>query len=148
MKITVIAVGKMKDGPLTSLFDTYAKRLRWKIELREIDIKKSNPAEQQEAECAQILSVVPPGTKLIVCDERGRTPTSVEFARQIEQWQSDQIIFAIGGADGMNDAVRQRADLLLSFGRLTWPHQLARVMLVEQIYRAQTILDNHPYHRA
>ena len=148
MKITIIAVGRMKDGALTALFADYARRLRWKSEIKEIDIKKSDAAAQNAAECAQILSFVPDNAKLIVCDERGKMPSSPELAAQLQQWQSDPIIFAIGGADGMDNAVRQRADLLLSFGRLTWPHQLARIMLVEQIYRAQTILDNHPYHRA
>lgn len=147
MKIAIIAVGKLKDGGMKDLFSDYAKRLRWKMTIKEIEIKKSDPAAQKQAECQAILESIPVTSKLIVCDERGKAPSSEEFAKQITLWEKDGVTFVIGGADGVDDAVRNRADLLLSFGRLTWPHQLVRVMLAEQIYRAQTILDGHPYHR-
>ena len=141
----------MKPGPAKELLETYRARLRPPPEIREIEIKKrlTGPA-LAEAEGAALLDTVPDGAHVIVLDERGRALTSMELANHIRQQKecgTAHFAFLIGGADGHNKHVRSRADLLLSFGKLTWPHMLARVMLMEQIYRIETILTGHPYHR-
>lgn len=90
------------------------------------------------------------GTRRVMLDETGKLLSSVEFARVLERWRDDGVRearFMIGAADGFGDAEREGADLLLSFGRATWPHMLARAMLAEQLFRATSILANHPYHR-
>ena len=104
---------------------------------------------QKEGEL--LLSAVPEGGVIIALDERGKHLSSEEFAHRLGTWQDNGIpaaAFLIGGADGHSPEVRQKAHLLLAFGKMTWPHMLARAMLAEQIYRAKTILDGHPYHRS
>ena len=96
------------------------------------------------------MAAVPEGATVVVLDEGGRTLTSAAFARRIGGWRESgvrDLAFLIGGTDGMDESVIGRADLVLSLGSMTWPHLLVRGMLAEQIYRAQTILSGHPYHR-
>ncbi len=96
------------------------------------------------------VPAVEPGTRRVMLDEKGEVLGSVEFARRLERWRDDGVRearFLIGAADGFDEAERAGADLLLSFGRATWPHLLARAMLAEQLFRATSILANHPYHR-
>ncbi|MGK9168213.1 23S rRNA (pseudouridine(1915)-N(3))-methyltransferase RlmH [Inquilinus limosus] len=152
MRLTIAAVGRARPGPLRDLFDDYAGRSAWPLTLREVEARKglSGPALKRE-EAALLLAAVPAGAAVVALDERGRDLDSEGFARLLGRWRDEgrgDLAFLIGGADGHDDAVRDRADLLLCFGRLTWPHMLARAMLAEQIYRAQTILSGHPYHRA
>ena len=93
---------------------------------------------------------MPARARLILLDERGQDLPSRDFAARLEDWQEQgaaQLTFVIGGAEGVLDVMRQRADFILGFGRATWPHRLARVMLLEQIYRARQITAGHPYHR-
>ena len=146
MKVCIVAIGKSKQGsPEQELFDMYKKRSGWSVEVRE----KNNDTQAEEAEFLQ--KSVPNGAKVVVLDEKGENLSSLELARKIEAWQSEgcsEICFLIGGADGHLPQTRQKADLLLSFGRLTMPHMLFRTVLMEQIYRVQTILNGHPYHRA
>lgn len=146
MKVCIVAIGKSKQGsPEQELFDMYKKRLGWSVEVRE----KNNATQAEEAEFLQ--KSVPNGAKIVVLDEKGENLSSLELARKIEAWQSEgcsEICFLIGGADGHLPQTRQKADLVLSFGRLTMPHMLFRTVLMEQIYRVQTILNGHPYHRA
>ena len=104
----------------------------------------------QEEEASQLLALVPDGAIAVVLDERGKALSSADFANRIGTWRDDgirDIIFMIGGADGHHERVRNRADLLFSLGRATWPHMLVRGMIAEQLYRAQQILAGHPYHR-
>ena len=104
-----------------------------------------------EAEAALLLRAVPAGALLVTLDERGRMLSSPEFAALLARWRDDgrqDAAFVIGGADGLAPALRDRADMSISFGRMVWPHMLVRVMLVEQLYRAATILAGSPYHRA
>lgn len=146
MRITVLAIGRAR-GPVADLCADYAKRLTWQFTLKELEPKPAT----QERESAALLAALPEGARVVVCDERGKNLGSQPFADKISQWQDDgarDIAFLLGGADGHADEVRKRADLVLGFGQLTWPHMLARVMLVEQIYRAQQIIAGHPYHRA
>jgi len=153
MKITLAAVGKLKPSPEKELFDLYLRRLSWDVTTREIDIKKpSLPAEQRRAlEAEQILETLSSSGAIIALDERGKSLSSEQFAQRIGNWQNEGIShlgFCIGGQDGLDESVRKRAQLVLSFGALTWPHMLARAMLAEQLYRASTLLSGHPYHRS
>ena len=145
MKISILAIGKCKNGsPEDMLIKEYQKRLAWDLTVKE----KENDTQEKEADF--LLAHIPNGAKVVVLDERGKNITSMEFADVIEKWQLNgvsEICFLIGGADGHLEKVRQKADLMLSFGKLTMPHMLIRAVLSEQIYRAQTILSGHPYHR-
>ena len=145
MSVTVFAVGKLKRGPETELVTRYQSRLkRLKTTLREFPER-----EAKAREGADLLAALPGSSFVIALDERGEDMTSPDLARllgeRLDQGQS--LSFIIGGADGLSDDVRERADRLIRFGRLTWPHQLVRGLLLEQIYRAETILLGHPYHR-
>jgi len=152
MRYHLIAVGRARKGPEQMLFDQYVKRLAVPFSLTEVEEKKNLNSEQlQTSEGKKLLAAIPLGAIIVVLDEKGRTLGSLEIAKKIEFWRDDGIpdlAFVIGGADGLHESVRQRADLLLSFGAMTWPHMLVRAMAVEQIYRSQTILSGHPYHRA
>jgi 23S rRNA (pseudouridine1915-N3)-methyltransferase len=152
MRLTIAAVGRARSGPLRDLFDDYAGRSAWPLSLCEVEARKGLAgAALKREESALLLAAVPAGAAVVALDERGRDLDSAGFARLLGRWRDEgrgDAAFLIGGADGHDEAVRDRADLLLSFGRLTWPHMLARAMLAEQIYRAQTILSGHPYHRA
>ena len=145
MKATIIAIGKCKkNSPEMEIISEYIKRSQWQISIKEKD--NSNPKDESDF----LLSSIPPKSKVIVLDEKGINISSKELAQMIQDWQStgtSEICFLIGGADGHLPSVRQRADLLLSFGKLTLPHMLIRAVLSEQIYRIQTIISGHPYHR-
>ena len=138
MLLHIIARGKIGRSPEGELFDRYLKRIAWPTRLTELPEsggKTPAPAENSVA---------------ILLDEKGEQLGSVEFARRLEQWRDAgrrEARFMIGGADGFGDEERAQADLLLAFGRATWPHLLARAMLAEQLFRATSILANHPYHR-
>lgn len=145
MKITIAAIGKMKKkSAQAEIVAEYAKRLNWNLEIKEMD----NANQQEEAKFLQ--SCISNNAKVIVLDERGENLSSVELAGRIEKWQISgvsDVCFLIGGADGHLEETRKKADMILSFGKLTLPHMLMRVVLVEQIYRIQTIIAGHPYHR-
>lgn len=145
MKALIIAIGKCKkNSPEAQLIAEYVKRSGWEIVVKE----KENSEQTDEAKFLQ--SSIPHGAKVIVLDERGENLKSLELAHKIENWQSNgtsEICFLIGGADGHLQSTRDKADLLLSFGKLTLPHMLMRAVLAEQIYRIQTIINHHPYHR-
>jgi 23S rRNA (pseudouridine1915-N3)-methyltransferase len=148
MRITLLAIGRAR-GEMAELVADYAKRIAppFSLTIREFEPKPAT----SEKECATLLSALPDGAKLVACDERGKIVSSAQFASKIGTFQDmgvRDLAFVIGGADGLTEQMRNRADFILSLGQMTWPHQLARVMLVEQIYRAQQILAGHPYHRA
>lgn len=150
IKIDVIAVGRLKKGPFHELSEEYLKRTRWQLAVHEIESKYTEPAHIQGDESRKIKEYIDNDAFVIVLDERGDGLRSLDFAKTIEKLQNngnDHIQFIIGGADGLTDDIRDRANLLLSFGQQTWPHLFARIMLLEQIYRAQQILAGHPYHR-
>lgn len=151
MRLWLIAVGRLKPGPLKELQRHYAERIRWPIEIREVEERrKLPPAELKEREAALLLAELPKDAVAIALDARGKPLSSEAFATQLAAWRyaAADVAFLIGGADGLADAVRRRADRVLSLGAMTWPHFLVRGMLLEQIYRAQQILSGHPYHRA
>lgn len=152
MRIFLACIGRERPGPTRSLFDAYVARLPWDLELRELEEKKPLPAERRRArEGELLLGALPKSSFVVALDERGKMPDSTEFARLVSTWfrtGDGTISFLVGGADGHADAVRARADYLLSFGRMTWPHMLVRGLLAEQLYRAASINSGHPYHRA
>ena len=145
MKVTIAAIGKCKkNSPEKMLIDEYVKRMAWTVMIKEVD----NSTQAEEAHFLQ--SVIPHGAKVVVLDERGENMKSTELAEKVSNWQLNgcsELCFLIGGADGHLQSTRDRADLLLSFGKLTLPHMLMRAVLAEQIYRIQTIIAGHPYHR-
>jgi len=153
MKITIISIGKFENSPHKAVFDNYLKRLKWKVELRELELKNSHNMSIEkikEGEGALILKALKPSSKLIVCDENGKQFKSRDFAKLISDFalQGDSdLTFVIGGADGLSPEVLQKASLKISLGLMTLPHLMVRSILVEQIYRAATIIDGHPYHR-
>lgn len=145
MKVTILAIGKCKrNSPEAALIGEYVKRSYWDVQIKE----KDNATQAEEARF--LLENIPHGAKVVVLDERGVNIKSTELAAKIESWMlggCSEICFLIGGADGHLSSTRERADLLLSFGKLTLPHMLMRVVLAEQIYRVGTIINHHPYHR-
>ncbi|RAU21908.1 23S rRNA (pseudouridine(1915)-N(3))-methyltransferase RlmH [Paramagnetospirillum kuznetsovii] len=151
MRILLAAVGKAKPGPELDLFHQYVKRLSPPLTLKEVEEKRPLASAQLKAREAELLlSTVPNGAVVVALDERGRHMTSPDFAEKIRVWRDGgigDVAFLIGGADGHGEAVRARADLLLSLGGMTWPHMLVRALLAEQLWRAQAILAGHPYHR-
>ena len=150
MKIKIIAVGKMK-GPEQALVERYTKRLPWPLEIIEIDDRHRQPENRQkDRETRSITAKLPKNAALIALSENGKLLSSRKFAKTIDRYQEDahkELVFLIGGAGGLGQALLARSDLELSFGPMTWPHMMARAMLVEQIYRAASILAGHPYHR-
>jgi 23S rRNA (pseudouridine1915-N3)-methyltransferase len=152
VRFRIVAVGRLRDVPSRALFDAYAARLTWPLTVREVELKRPLPPEEAKAEEARLLlEAAGKDAVLVALDERGGDWTSPELARRIGGWRDGgvpELVFAIGGADGLGAALVGRAAATIAFGRMTWPHRLARVMLVEQLYRAQQILAGHPYHRA
>jgi len=155
MRLLLCAVGRLRAGPERALVDDYLSRTDrtgrplglGPVTEHEVEDKKGGG---MGAEGLLLSKVVPEGAALCVLDERGKTLSSPEFAQALATWRDagrQDAAFVIGGADGVDLALRQRADLLISFGRMVWPHMLVRVMLAEQLYRAATILSGSPYHR-
>lgn len=143
----IIAIGRMKDAALSQLYERYCKRMRPRPKLIEINAVKDRNQQSKMKEGDAILQHIPVKSFVIALDEHGKSYTSRDFASKIATWQGSFLTFVIGGADGLDKKVLDRADSVLSLGSLTWPHMLARIMLVEQLYRVQTILSGHPYHR-
>ncbi|MDP4796095.1 MAG: 23S rRNA (pseudouridine(1915)-N(3))-methyltransferase RlmH [Rhodospirillales bacterium] len=150
MRLTLIAVGRAKRGPEQELFNSYLKRLRPPLELIEVEEKRPLAGQELMAREAELIAEkIPDGAYLVVLDERGKAMKSRLFAEKIEEIRDGgrDLAFIIGGADGLAAEIRERGDMILGFGPQTWPHMMVRVMLAEQLYRAQTILAGHPYHR-
>jgi 23S rRNA (pseudouridine1915-N3)-methyltransferase len=149
MRTTVLAVGRAQDDHLNALWERYAARLKPAPALRLVEDKRRGPGGRAR-EAALLLEKIPESATVIALDERGKALDSAALARQLARWRTEarELVFVIGGADGLDDSVTARASLTLSLGPMTWPHQLVRVMLAEQLYRADTILSGHPYHRA
>ncbi|MDP9195875.1 MAG: 23S rRNA (pseudouridine(1915)-N(3))-methyltransferase RlmH [Pseudomonadota bacterium] len=152
MRITIVSVGKARSGPLADLYAEYARRMVWPLTLKEIDSRKQpTPDAQKKHEAGLILGALPENAVVLVLDETGKTMTSPALAARLGQWRDNgvrDLAVVIGGADGLDDSIRKKADLILSFGAMTWPHMLVRVLAAEQLYRCQQILAGHPYHRS
>lgn len=159
MKLDLIVVGRLKSGPERELCERYAERLKGMgrglsfegpriVELSESPARRDADRKSEEGEA--ILGALTPGFRLVALDEGGQTLDSEAFAAQVGRWRDDGaagIAFVIGGADGLAEAVRAKADIVISFGKMTMPHQIVRALVLEQLYRAATILSGHPYHR-
>ncbi|MEW5728423.1 MAG: 23S rRNA (pseudouridine(1915)-N(3))-methyltransferase RlmH [Pseudomonadota bacterium] len=152
MRLWLAAVGRAKAGPELDLYTQYVRRLSPPPVLKEVEEKRPLPVPERMArEGELLLGAIPPGAVVVALDERGKSMGSEAFAARMGQWRDQgvgDLAFLIGGADGHHPSVRDRAQLLLSFGAMTWPHMLVRAMLAEQLWRAQAILSGHPYHRA
>ena len=137
MLLHLVARGKIGRSPEAELVERYLKRIAWPTKLTELSERAASPP-------------APPGSVTILLDEKGKALSSMELAKKLEQWRDSgtrEARFVIGAADGHSPEERESADLLLSFGPATWPHLLVRAMLAEQLFRATSILANHPYHR-
>jgi 23S rRNA (pseudouridine1915-N3)-methyltransferase len=159
MHVAIIAVGRMKAGPERELIARYQKRFALAgknlglsgPDIIEISESKASSSELRKSEEAKkIVDAIPDGAFVIALDEHGKNISSTTLSQKVLRIQEDgnrAIVFLIGGADGHGDLALKRANLTLSFGQLTWPHQIVRLLLVEQLYRITTIQSGHPYHR-
>lgn len=151
MRITLAVIGRMKPSPEADLMARYQKQLSWKLDIKELEAKKGLSGEPlKQAEAALLLGATDECHQRIALDERGKSLSSQQLSQTLEGWQlqgCSHLGICIGGADGLAATVRDASALVLSFGALTWPHMLARAMLLEQLYRAESILKGHPYHR-
>ncbi len=158
MKVAIVAVGRLKAGPEREILERFLKRaeaagrrLGLSFSLRELpESRAASPAARKDQEATALLAAVPADAVLIALDETGKSIASEAFATRIATWRDggkEEVVLIIGGPDGLGPAVLARADLRLAFGAMTWPHQLVRLILAEQLYRAVTILAGHPYHR-
>lgn len=158
MRILIAAIGRMKQGPERELVARYLERAAATgkplalngFDVAEFPESRASAPATRKAEEARVLHAALPEGVVVALDERGKSLSSEAFATQLARWRDDgrpAASFVIGGADGLDPAFLASADLTLSFSPLTWPHQLVRIMLAEQLYRATTILAGHPYHR-
>ena len=139
MLLHIIARGKIGRSPEAELVDRYCKRISWPVRITEL------PDTGGKLPAPSAMSVV-----TILLDEKGKQLSSMEFAEALGRWRDTgmrECRLMVGAADGFDEEERARADLLIAFGRMTWPHMMARAMLAEQLWRATSILANHPYHR-
>ena len=160
MRIVVAAVGRLKQGPERELAERYRKRaadVGRRAGLSAIDIVEIKESRAGDAcrrmleESIAIANIIPDRAVTIILDERGENMSSGSFAGRLQGWRAEDkpaIVFILGAADGLAPALREKASLAIAFGAATWPHQLIRIMLLEQLYRAVTIIAGHPYHRA
>jgi 23S rRNA (pseudouridine1915-N3)-methyltransferase len=151
MRITIACVGKMREPAQKALLEEYIKRCPWAIAVQEVVAKKPHSGEALQREEADLLKgALCNVDRLVILDERGQNIGSAQFAETLRDWRDgscQHLGFVIGGAEGVHPDLRKQAQMLLSFGKLTWPHMLARIMLTEQLYRAWSILEGHPYHK-
>jgi 23S rRNA (pseudouridine1915-N3)-methyltransferase len=160
MRVVVAAVGRLKQGPERELAERYRKRAAQAgrsaglSAVDVIEIKESRAADtarRMVEESIAIANVIPEHAVTVILDARGESISSSAFAGRLQEWRQQNkpaVVFIIGAADGLAPSLREKASLAIAFGTATWPHQLVRVMLLEQLYRAVTILSDHPYHRA
>jgi 23S rRNA (pseudouridine1915-N3)-methyltransferase len=160
MRIIVAAIGRLKQGPETELAERYRKRAAQvgrSLGLRDVEIVEIRESRAEDAgkrmieESIALATIIPQGAAVVLLDPRGDNLDSAGLANQLAKWRGatkPAAVFVIGGPDGLAASLADKADVKLAFGAATWPHQLVRVMLMEQLYRAATILTGHPYHRA
>lgn len=160
MRVMLLAVGRLKAGPETELCGRYLKRAAQAgrplgirgVELVEIrESRADNPEKRKLEEAIALAGLIPDGAVTVLLEETGENLGSAGLAERVRLWRDGgwpAAVFVVGGPDGLADSLRDKAALTLAFGAATWPHQLVRIMLLEQIYRAVTILGGHPYHRA
>ncbi|MCP4819765.1 MAG: 23S rRNA (pseudouridine(1915)-N(3))-methyltransferase RlmH [Shimia sp.] len=155
MKVHICAVGRLRSGPERDLLDDYLTRFDrtgralglGPVAVHEVEDRKNGG---MSSEAPLLQGVIPKGAVICALDERGKLMSSPDFANMLGGWRDDgrgDVAFVIGGADGIDPSLRAQVDAKLSFGKMVWPHMLARVMLSEQLYRAASILAGAPYHR-
>jgi 23S rRNA (pseudouridine1915-N3)-methyltransferase len=160
MRIVVVAVGRLKQGPERELAERFRKRAADAgrgVGLNSFDIveikesRAGDAARRMLEESIAIANVIPERAVIVIMDGRGESLSSGAFAGRLQGWRTEDkpaVVFIIGAADGLAPSLREKASLAIAFGAATWPHQLVRIMLLEQLYRAVTILAGHPYHRS
>lgn len=155
MKLLILAVGNKMPAWITDGFNEYVKRMPREAAISLIEIKPEarnsgkTAAQIMEAEAQRIKAALPAGALCIALDERGATPTTKQLTQQMQGWMQagHDVAFIIGGADGLHDSVKQQARQLMALSAFTLPHGMVRVLLAEQLYRAHSLMHNHPYHR-
>jgi 23S rRNA (pseudouridine1915-N3)-methyltransferase len=159
VNIHILTIGRLKDGPMRQLANLYADRIvkagpqagLKSLAIREFDEARASSAPQRKArEADKLAAAQPPASIVVALDETGKDVSSRQLAGKIATWRDDgetDLVFLVGGPDGLDPDLVRQARLVLAFGKNTWPHQLVRVMLLEQIYRVTTLLLGHPYHR-
>ncbi|MBQ4133787.1 MAG: 23S rRNA (pseudouridine(1915)-N(3))-methyltransferase RlmH [Desulfovibrionaceae bacterium] len=154
-KVTIVSVGKLKSSHWQKAAAEYITRLGRVWQINQLAVRdgdaRSSPQKKSEQEGERILAALEPEMVVVCLDERGKAPTSLQFAGLLAEWMQNKArhpCFVVGGAYGLSEAVRGRADYLLGLGPLTLPHELAQVLLLEQLYRAWTIQTGQPYHHA
>jgi 23S rRNA (pseudouridine1915-N3)-methyltransferase len=159
MRIVFAAVGRLKQGPERELAERYRKRALdagRSVGLSAVDIVEIKESRARDAarrmleESIAIANIIPDGAIIAILDQRGENMSSGVLAARLQEWRGQHkpaVVFVIGAADGLAPSLREKANLAIGFGAATWPHQLIRIMLLEQVYRAVTILTGHPYHR-
>jgi 23S rRNA (pseudouridine1915-N3)-methyltransferase len=149
MKYIISAIGKFKNNDENLITQKYLKRIK-NVELNQYEIRLSNLEKKLEEEGLKLINSTPKNGKLILLDEQGENLSSSELASIISKWKDNNISstnFAIGGAFGNGKQIKKSADKIVALGRLTWPHQMVKMMIAEQIYRIETMLEGHPYHK-
>ena len=149
MRYIISAIGKTKTQQEDLITLKYLKRIK-NIEIKQYEIKLNNKQKKIEEEGLKLINSTPSNGRLVLLDEQGENLTSPELAKMVLDWRNDNITyinFAIGGAFGNGDQIKRRADKIIALGKLTWPHQMVKMMIAEQIYRIETIIQGHPYHK-
>jgi 23S rRNA (pseudouridine1915-N3)-methyltransferase len=160
MRLLIAAIGRLKAGPERELAERFRERTEKSgrgIGIRTVEIVEIRESSAPQAErrmleeSVALANLIPDGAVTVILDEKGDNLDSATLAADLRTWCDTSrpvVVFAIGGPDGLAPQIKKRANIVLAFGRATWPHQLVRIMLLEQLYRATTILAGHPYHRA
>ena len=149
MKYIISTIGKTKNSDEDIITNKYLKRIK-NVELKQFEIKNKNPEKKRDEEALKLINATPKNGKLILLDEQGENLSSNNLTKIILNWRDNNITsinFAIGGAFGNSEKIKKTADRVIAFGQLTWPHQMVKMMIAEQIYRIETIIQGHPYHK-
>ena len=149
MKYTISTIGKIKSNDEDLITNKYIKRIK-NIELKQYEVKAKNKEKKINEEAEKLINSTPKNGKLILLDEEGENISSADLAKLILNWSNNNITivnFAIGGAFGNGIKIKNSADKIIALGKLTWPHQMVKMMVAEQIYRIETIIRGHPYHK-
>lgn len=155
MRLLIVSVGHKMPDWITKGYNEYAKRMPREVKLELVEVKPEprttgkSPSQIMQAEAQRILQALPANCLRIAMDERGATPTTKQLSLQMQEWMREgcDVAFIVGGADGLHESVKQTAGQMLALSALTLPHAFVRVLLAEQLYRAYSLLHNHPYHR-
>ena len=149
VRYIISTIGKAKNSDEDMITHKYLKRIK-NIELKQYEVKTNNPEKKLEEEALKLINTTPQNGKLILLDEKGQNLSSTDLAKIILNWRDNNVTdinFAIGGAFGNGEKIKNTADKIIAFGKLTWPHQMVKMMVAEQIYRIETIIQGHPYHK-